>query len=654
VFRITDAPYVILLAFVILVLAVSVLFIIIAKFNEQMAKMRRKAAKVHEADVGRLSATGTAVMLGISNMKKRKVRTTLTTLTLILLTFTVMSFTSVKSETVYNEIPQSHKAPYEGLLLRDLTWYPLDSWYPLEPMALGQYRRHFEAEGGGRVVPRSWLSAPGGATRNYKFILYGGVGKQTDCEGLIGMMPAEKDILFSRPFAEGILLAGRWFERDDAHEIILPSRTAFTLLEFTPEQVNKGQAKLRTRGIELTVVGVLDSTKLEQVRDLDDELYTPVDVSSKSPFGEKLKAGQFSENIVEILKLPHLPTAAVGIIPYRTCLKLGGRPASAAVVFDEGYDFEPTLKAFLERVGMTVFIGQRGNVKAYSSIAMSQIGDVKNLFVPILIAALIVLNTMMGSVHERAHEIGIYSSVGLAPVHIAALFLAESCVYAVMGAISGYLLGTIVGGVVSALDIPGLTLNYSSLSAVFSTMVVMGTVILSTLYPARMAASMSVPDVTRQWKFSDPEGDLWRFDFPFTVASRGVLGLFIFLDNYFDGYKEESIGSFYADHIRVYTVDDTYGRGYVIDLDVWLAPFDLSVSQNVQLRALPTEDEGITRIEMQITRKSGEVSNWMRLNRGFLTLMRKQFLIWRTVPAEVKEDYRAEGEKRLSVLAQEA
>ncbi|HUV39132.1 MAG TPA: M28 family peptidase, partial [Planctomycetota bacterium] len=51
VFRITDAPYVILLAFVILVLAMSVLFIIIAKFNEQMAKMRRKAAKVHEADV---------------------------------------------------------------------------------------------------------------------------------------------------------------------------------------------------------------------------------------------------------------------------------------------------------------------------------------------------------------------------------------------------------------------------------------------------------------------------------------------------------------------------------------------------------------------------------------------------------------------------
>jgi hypothetical protein len=48
------------------------------------------------------------------------------------------------------------------------------------------------------------------------------------------------------------------------------------------------------------------------------------------------------------------------------------------------------------------------------------------------------------------------------------------------------------------------------------------------------------------------------------------------------------------------------------------------------------------------------VVNWQRLNRGFLTLMRKQFLIWRTVPPDVKEEYRLEGEKRLSMLKAEA
>ncbi|HUW58338.1 MAG TPA: ABC transporter permease, partial [Planctomycetota bacterium] len=641
VFRITEAPYVILLAFVILVLAVSVLGIIISKFNEQMAKMRRKAAKVHEADVGRLSATGAAVMLGISNMKKRKVRTTLTTLTLILLTFTVMSFTSVKSETIYNEIPQSHKANYTGLLLRDRTWFAV------EHPALDQFRRHFEPAG--KVIPRAWASSTGAAgTDNWNFILYGSRGAQTDCQGVSGMCPEETRAL--NPGA--LLVAGRWFKTIDEPSVILSSHVAFDLLGFTQADVESHRARVRVRGMDLELVGVLDSTRLEQLHDLDDESYAPLDTATKSAFGSKLKGGEFSENIVEIVKLPHISTEATAIVPYDVCRQMGGRIISAAVVFPEDFDFEPLLKDFLARVGMTIFVGRDGQVKAYSSLAITTPGNTGRLIVPILLAALIVLNTMMGSVHERAHEIGIYSSVGLAPVHVAALFLAESCVYAVMGAISGYLLGTVVGKVVSVLAIPGLTLNYSSLSAVFSTLVVMATVVLSTLYPAKMAANMSVPDVTRQWKFPPPEGDVWRFDFPFTVASKGVLGLFVFLDNYFDGYKEESIGSFYAADIKFYSVEDTYGTGYVVELDCWLAPFDLSVSQNVQLRALPTEDEGITRIEVQITRKSGEVTNWQRLNRGFLTLMRKQFLIWRTVAPDVKEEYRREGEARLGAVRQ--
>ena len=121
-----------------------------------------------------------------------------------------------------------------------------------------------------------------------------------------------------------------------------------------------------------------------------------------------------------------------------------------------------------------------------------------NLFIPILIASLIVLNTMMGSVYERFREIGIYSSVGLAPGHIAWLFIAESCVYSVLGVVAGYLSGQIIAKVLIELNLlAGFTLNYSSLSAVLSCMLVMAVVMLSTIYPARKASQMAVPDVTR-------------------------------------------------------------------------------------------------------------------------------------------------------------
>ena len=38
--------------------------------------------------------------------------------------------------------------------------------------------------------------------------------------------------------------------------------------------------------------------------------------------------------------------------------------------------------------------------------------------------------------------------------------------------------------------------------------------------------------------------------------------------------------------------------------------------------------------------------SWQRLNtRGFLNVLRKRFLVWRTIAPEVREEYLVEGEK---------
>ena len=85
---------------------------------------------------------------------------------------------------------------------------------------------------------------------------------------------------------------------------------------------------------------------------------------------------------------------------------------------------------------------------------------------------------------------------------------------------------------------------------------------------------------------------------------------------------------------------------YSLDLMVWLAPYDLGVSQRVVLRTLPTEDiPGIYRIEMQLQRVSGDVASWKRLNTSFLGVLRKRFLVWRTIPAEVRAEYLLAGER---------
>ena len=76
-------------------------------------------------------------------------------------------------------------------------------------------------------------------------------------------------------------------------------------------------------------------------------------------------------------------------------------------------------------------------MSSYTSFGVTAVEGLGALMVPMLIAALIVLNAMLGAVYERFREIAVYSSVGLAPMHIALLFIAEACVYAVLGVTLG-------------------------------------------------------------------------------------------------------------------------------------------------------------------------------------------------------------------------
>jgi hypothetical protein len=179
---------------------------------------------------------------------------------------------------------------------------------------------------------------------------------------------------------------------------------------------------------------------------------------------------------------------------------------------------------------------------------------------------------------------------------------------------------------------------------VLATAIVMVTVILSTVYPARMASRMAVPDVTRRWVLPDPEGDEWHFDFPFTVSGKEIGGLYVFFRYYFASFEEQSVGRFYTSSTELSPFEEGEKKGYRLTMRVWLAPYDLGVSQDVELRAVPTGDFGVYMIQLKIQRLSGQASTWVRINRGFLNQIRKQFLLWRTLSPEQKTEYGTEAE----------
>ncbi len=644
-------PFVILLAFVIIALAVLVMSIISGRFNEQMKKLRTEVAVIHDTDVSRSSASLTAFQLGISNMKRRKTRTVLTFLTLLLLTFTVLSFTSIRTGMRFNQIQRDNEGLYEGLLIRS------KAWNPMEDSVLEYARSNFSDVG--TVAPRSWYSNKSKAHIKMK---YG--DRAHNALGVLGLTTAEREVTA----LDRALIAGRWFEPGEEKVCILPSDMITAAnLDIALEDI--GTAQVRVFGDFFTVIGILDSRRMKDLKDLDDEILTPADfavtggqaVQEIAEEEQREKQGLEDTKVV-IKPFVHLEPANTLIIPYETLRNIGsGNPLqSVGVRFNEGIDEREQVEDFLSRLAVTLFAGikEKGDeyvkVSIYSSLGTTSFSGMSNLFIPILIASLIVLNTMMGSVYERFREIGIYSSVGLAPGHISWLFIAESCVYSVLGVVAGYLSGQIIAKVLIELNLlAGFTLNYSSTAAVLSCMLVMAVVMLSTIYPARKASQMAVPDVTRKWKLPPPDGDEWNFEFPFTVSGHEVLGLNVFLIGYFDSYSEESIGTFYTDGAKLSRSETPAGEAYAIDMNIWLAPFDLGVSQHVILHAIPDAEHHIYSVSLTLRRLSGEDASWRRVNQRFMNVIRKQFLIWRTVDAEAKETYRQQGSEILEGLRAE-
>jgi ABC-type lipoprotein release transport system permease subunit len=667
-FEIAETPFIILIAFVVLALTIVVISIIVRKFNEQLEKMKREKSKIYKADVGRLSASAAAFSLGISNMRKRAGRTILTCATLIVLTFTVISFTSVRSEIRAHATRIPGITPtYQGVLVRDQYWRTLE-----EPVLTG-IRNDFKKAAvslpikgekvpvvlTNYVAPRAWYESASIGNQS-SVLLQNAAGDKTYAVNmLVGMSPEERFVTR----IDSKLVYGRWFTPDEENEYvaILPKGVADSL-DVKEEDVVNGVATARVLGAEFRVVGVL-GIDFKELKDLDGEELTPVDYQLLQQ--QQSRGAQDTTLEGELQKYQHLPPDAIAILPYRIVMSQGGNLKSIGVNMEdregelpEGFDVRQKVDAIMaplmKRSALDFFVGKGRNVHLYSSIGATATEQMGNLFIPVLIASLIVLNTMLGAVYERVREIGIYSAVGLAPVHIAFLFMAEACVYAVLGAVVGYLLGQVTAWtLVQTGWLAGLTLNYSARSTVYATMIVMAVVLASTLYPAVKAGRMAVPDIERKWRLPEPDGDEWHFDLPFTVLGEEALGLNIFMRDYFEAHADESASDFYTEDVSFRREPVEAREQYAIEMMVWLAPYDLGVSQRISLQTsrVGGEEEDLFRIHLSVYRESGEIASWKRVNRRFLNLIRKQLLIWRTFNVELRGEFHARGREETQRLA---
>ncbi|MFO7947624.1 MAG: hypothetical protein R6V19_12510, partial [Armatimonadota bacterium] len=76
--------------------------------------------------------------------------------------------------------------------------------------------------------------------------------------------------------------------------------------------------------------------------------------------------------------------------------------------------------------------------------------------------------------------------------------------------------------------------------------------------------------------------------------------------------------------------------------------YDLGVSQDFSLSCEPTGDQDIYEIVLRLHRLAGDINSWKKTNTLFLGQVRKQFLIWRSVPQGEKISYAEQADRILA------
>jgi putative ABC transport system permease protein len=116
------------------------------------------------------------------------------------------------------------------------------------------------------------------------------------------------------------------------------------------------------------------------------------------------------------------------------------------------------------------------------------------LALAVIIALIGIVNTLMLSVFERTHEIGLLRAVGMKRRQIRAMIRSESVILAVFGAVIGIVVGTALGvALVSSLHSQGITSTTIPWSSLVVFLVLAGLLgLLAASWPARRAARLDV------------------------------------------------------------------------------------------------------------------------------------------------------------------
>jgi ABC-type antimicrobial peptide transport system permease subunit len=595
-------------------LVIPVLFFLLVDFSSSLSELRREVFGAHFLERSGFDVSFSSVSIGVSNLRKRKFRTALTMISIILVSFALASLTSVTEIKVLQVTPAQTSVKYNGIILHTPSFFPLDK--SLVSLAAAYLAN------GTDFASRYWVYTPS-VTRS------GGMGvievtsgnRIAEVNALVGISPLELDGSFT-DYAE--FLNGTMFSDSDVYSALIPNSVA--------QNLNAGIGdEIVVNGIRLKVVGTLNTAvMLEKVRDSDGW----VDVLPMNTYDMSQKRiGPNPQSALGFSSVIFVPSKLVELIPEASLTSLF-IPAGNNSLNDLKDRAEKLFSAF---VGLEVYLTYNGTVYQFTKQNVTSLVGFQFIAIPMIIAGLITMSTILGGVMERLREGYIYSSLGLGPLQVGLMFLGENVVYAIVGSMVGYLSGMSVSYLLRTLGVIQLTVNYTSSSVSVAIGSVIVLVLVASLYPLYKISTLVTPSLERKWRIpTKPKGDVWDIPIPFRIKDdEKAGGIAVFVREYLWNNRIERTGVFTVETVDVSRTGPTVS----VTARVQVAPYEQGIRQDIVLAITKSITEQRYLVSLNLRRVSGSVDSWVRFSYPFIDEMRKQMLVWSLLTPEEEGRY---------------
>jgi len=628
-FIIANSSPLVLISNCLLIILAPLLLLIVNETQSSIKSLREKIkGSAHFTEISRSGFFASSMSMGIENMKKRKFRTLLTLLSLTLLVFGMVSLSSVTITPQIISGVQSAALPssFSGIIVRATPWAPInEGTYLVLKSTFSDVAE---------VVPRSFLYPPPQPPRvtlgtALPYIVLS-PKRETQIYGILVLSHEEPKVSNIDDLLILTNPPGRWFTEDDIFAVILPDKVATSLSKELGKEVVPG-SKVSLWGLTLTVVGIIDSERLDNFYNPDGEKITPIDPSS--PATALTPNHFYSDNVV--------------IIPYSLFSRLiYPTPLSMIVIKPVNKTIENLLLEELPfQTSYRIYVAEKGEV-GYYLLQKQWLGMLgyQYLLVPMTIVAFTILNLMIGLVYERTREIAIYNAIGMSPLHISLSFIVETISYALPAIFSGYLAGIILTAILIILGIYPQSLypNFSSYAALIALLIGFAVTSLSAIYPSLLAAKLAVPSRVRRWQkiVTKPKGDVWELIIPIVINTKEeVLGIFQFIREYLS-FSMERESLFAAEKVSIEEIEkEGGGSTLILAAECRMAPYDLGIKSDIIISAERLNENSPFLFKLIIRRTAGYAVTWRTSCPYVADEVRKQILIWRTIPPEERRRY---------------